>query len=467
MRIAVTGCVWALMAPWIVCQSVEGGASLSDAARAVVREKLPATEWRRNWMVYPDLLADGVVGTAMLYAGWCNERRLQLFLQSMDHGQIADTMSLDTVDERRFRCGVAYTPVWGVRSAALEAALAKRWLRHGNVEVEGTAELNRAGAAFWGGHDGFLVGFSPLSGGIAEEGVQITRWSNCAVLADAAETLEGGILGQCIWRGIVPPSGSELSSRYIDICRMPEWIAGGPVVTIVPGAWESLVVLAGEPAQWRALAASLDALRRVVGDLERSGSLVEVTVHREEFRKLRAQCLDWLEHAVTAVDRVLEALDAGQRRLDGDAHVDFWRAADHPPASLLRFRHARDRWAFGASVEIVDGAVHARLGAPRDESSPLGAPEPRRGFGHVGIEELIKRKAEGPRIRGWKGMYYVGSDATYHYFALCTDYVHRLAITRSDLQVQGAEEPSDDQTKWVDVSNRNLQAPVLELKKRR
>jgi hypothetical protein len=445
-------------------QSAQGGRSLADVALRVMDERLPPQQWPQRWVVYPDLLADGVAGAALLYAGWCNERRLQLVLQSLDQGQIPDAASLASVDERRFRCGAAYTPVWGERSRVLEAALVKRWLRHGDLDVDGIEALDRAGAALWGRHAGFRVGFSPLAGGIADEGTGIARWRNCAAASAAAEDLDGGILGQCIWHGIAPPADSELGRRCLELCRMPEFRPEGPVAgTLVSSPGD--VVLAGEPAQWRAVAVSLGALQRVVGDLEQSGILVEVIGDREDHRGLHVSCVRWLQQAVTAVGRVVEAMDAGRRQLSGRELCEFWRAVSYPPTSLLRFRHARERWAFGGSVEIVDGVLHARLDAPREEFPPLDAPPMRPGFGHARFEELAKRKADGPKIRGWRGIYYVGTDDAYHYFAVCTLYVHRLAIPRSKLQVQGAQEPSDDEATWVDVSGHDLRLPVLNLRR--
>ena len=98
---------------------------------------------------------------------------------------------------------------------------------------------------------------------------------------------------------------------------------------------------------------------------------------------------------------------------------------------------------------------------------PLGVrqdPKPRSGFRVVPREELASRKDKGRTDSRWEGIYYLGSDEAYHYFAdLYFASSTRLAVRAPTLTVEGDKPFAGARNHWIDVSGHDLNAAILPL----
>jgi hypothetical protein len=356
--------------------------TLLDHARLAAAVADEAGQPLHRYDVSPDLFVDGLVGIGLFGVADCNERRLPHLLRAgFGANRLSGRMALGP--DATARCGEAYTPVWGWRGDAVEQALVRRWLQAGpaakdTMDAAEVRDLDAVAASLWGRHAGMFVGYSPIGGGLSDESIAVRQWQACRAGREHGGVLEGGVFGQCLWRGLELEPAGELTERLGRLLRSPRRLvvspASGPLLLGVQWENQALGVrIVGEAASWQALRASAVHLRRAIGTLRaaepRSDVLPKVVL-------IWAGCVAWLDRSLEALTVVENALAAGRRDLVGDEVATFWRALQPPPVSLFDYRHAADGWGIGHAVRVVDGVLEARFAVETAAGVDDGMPHP-------------------------------------------------------------------------------------------
>jgi hypothetical protein len=341
--------------------------TLLDHTRLAAAAAVEAGRPLHRCDVLPDLFVDGLIGIGLFGVADCNERRLPHLLRA---GFGANRLSGRTAPgpDAAARCGEAYTPVWGGRGDAVEQAFVRLWLQAGpaakaTLDAVEVRDLDAVAASLWGRHAGMFVGYSPIGGGLSDEAFAVRQWQACRAGREHGGVLDGGVFGQCLWRGLELEPAGEFAERLVRLLRSPRRLvvspASGPLLlgvrleNQVPG-----VRIVGEAASWRALRSSAVHLRQAIGTL-RGAEARREGLSRDVL--LFAGCVAWLDRAIAALAIVENSLAAGRRDLVGDEVAAFWRALQPPPVSLFDYRHAADGWGIGHAVRVVDGVLEARF----------------------------------------------------------------------------------------------------------
>jgi hypothetical protein len=83
----------------------------------------------------------------------------------------------------------------------------------------------------------------------------------------------------------------------------------------------------------------------------------------------------------------------------------------------------------------------------------------------VGIEALIQAREDGHRNTVWRGLFYAGSDTSYHYFVDVNEPFSRrrwMAVEKSDIEVRRERTVTQDADGWVRVSTLDLDSGIID-----
>jgi hypothetical protein len=341
-----------------LAQSPESGL-LRMAQHAISSDRV------QEWVVLPDVVLDGLVATALLYAQWCNERRLADIrrLTGPVSGHVR-AIDLTQGDFRRLASGVSYTPVWGGSALELEVAVAKYFLVHGHAcDDAGVLDLDDVGVRLWGRHGGVACGYSPLAGGMSDDVQGALMWLHGARGQAGSVEWRGGIVGQFIAMAHAVHGSDRLAECLIETCKTP--VTYNVRTVTWPMGWHlrsgPQLRIGADLATWQSVHTATLELSKVVERMNGGRELPQLCYYNPQEIGLRQRCAEWLKSSEAVLARVVAALAEGERDYPCRAIGHFELPFPLPPVVVGEFRPRAAGWRIAGAATVEHERLDVRF----------------------------------------------------------------------------------------------------------